>query len=135
MMRFGLLTERQLEILKLRGQGLTQEEIAKRLGTTRENVTIIERRALQNIKKARETLMALRNYGVAVNIIIPVGTHMVDIPRIIINKADEVNIKVKASFIKILEDLRFQAKNKIRKVKVIKPIYVQLMPNGEIIFE
>ena len=62
--------------------------------------------------------MALKNYGVAVNIVIPVGTHMVDIPRIIINKADEANIKVKASFIKILEDLRFKAKKKIRPMDI-----------------
>lgn len=43
--KYGLLTEEQYEILKLRIQGVTQKKIAEILKTSRENVAIVERRA------------------------------------------------------------------------------------------
>ncbi|MEM3073930.1 MAG: Tfx family DNA-binding protein, partial [Nitrososphaerales archaeon] len=96
--KIGLLTERQIEVLKLRAQGLTQEEVAKKLQTSRENVTILEKRAYQNIKLARETLAALKTFGISTSVVIKPGTHLVDIPRLILDKADEANIKVRANF-------------------------------------
>jgi Tfx family DNA-binding protein len=56
--RAGLLTDEQLNILGYRFDGLKQEEIARRLGTTRQNVSLIERRARGNIMKAEATLKA-----------------------------------------------------------------------------
>ena len=50
------LTERQIEVLELREQGLTQVDVAERLGTTDSNVSAIERAAEANIEKARATL-------------------------------------------------------------------------------
>ena len=43
--RLGLLTEEQLIVLGHRLDGLKQEDIAIKLGTTRQNVSLIERRA------------------------------------------------------------------------------------------
>lgn len=39
------LTERQVEVLELREQGQTQQEVADRLGTTDSNISAIERAA------------------------------------------------------------------------------------------
>jgi Tfx family DNA-binding protein len=133
--KIGLLTERQLEVLKLRAQGLTQEEVAKRLNTTRENVSILEKRAYQNIKLARETLTALKSFGIAVSVIIKPGTHLVDVPRIVLNKADEANIKVKANFTRIYDEIRFKASDKVKRTRVIRPITVKILPNGDFTVE
>ncbi|NHV97304.1 MAG: Tfx family DNA-binding protein [Thaumarchaeota archaeon] len=133
--KVGLLTERQIEVLKLRAQGLTQEEVAKRLNTTRENVSILEKRAYQNIKLARETLAALKSFGVAVSVVIKPGTHLVDVPRIILNKADEANIKVKANFTRIYDEIRFRAGDKVKRTRVIRPITVKILPNGDFTVE
>jgi Tfx family DNA-binding protein len=133
--KVGLLTERQIEVLKLRAQGLTQEEVAKRLNTTRENVSILEKRAYQNIKLARETLAALKSFGVAVSVVIKPGTHLVDVPRIILNKADEANIKVKANFTRIYDEIRFKAGDKVKRTRVIRPITVKILPNGDFTVE
>ena len=129
-MKSGLLTERQLEILKMRGQGLTQAEIAERFGTTRENISIIENRAHQNVRKAKKTLEDLKNLGISISVTIESGTHLVDIPRIILNKADETNIKVRTNFIKIFEDIKFKAADKVRRTRVVKPIIITMMPDG-----
>jgi Tfx family DNA-binding protein len=43
-------------VLRLRQSGLTQEDIARRIKTTRANVSLIEKRARENIDRSRETL-------------------------------------------------------------------------------
>jgi Tfx family DNA-binding protein len=133
--KVGLLTERQIEVLKLRSQGLTQEEVAKRLKTTRENISILEKRAYQNIKLARETLAALKNFGVAVTVTVKPGTHLVDIPRIILDKADEANIKVRANFTRIYDEIRFRASDKVKRSRVTRQITVKILPNGDFTVE
>ena len=52
----SFLTRRQIEELRLRYQGRTQQEIADIMDTTRPNVTKLERRAYQNIMMARRTI-------------------------------------------------------------------------------
>jgi Tfx family DNA-binding protein len=133
--KVGLLTVRQIEVLRMRGQGLTQEEVAKRLKTTRENVSILEKRANQNIKTARETLAAVKSFGTSVSISIKPGTHLVDIPRIILDKADEVNIKVRSNFTKIFEEIRFKTPGKVRRTKITQPITVKILPDGDLLVE
>jgi Tfx family DNA-binding protein len=53
------LTKRQIEVLKLRMKGLTQEQVADILKTSRENVANLENRAYVNIMRARITLKIL----------------------------------------------------------------------------
>ncbi|MEM3387275.1 MAG: Tfx family DNA-binding protein [Nitrososphaerales archaeon] len=133
--KMGLLTERQIEVLKLRAQGLTQEEVAKKLQTSRENVTILEKRAYQNIKLARETLAALKTFGISTSVVIKPGTHLVDIPRLILDKADEANIKVRANFTRIFDEIRFKASDKVKRSRVIRQIIVKILPNGDFTVE
>jgi Tfx family DNA-binding protein len=42
----SFLTKRQVMVLRLRQSGLTQEEIARRIKTTRANVSLIEKRPI-----------------------------------------------------------------------------------------
>ncbi|MFN3621851.1 MAG: Tfx family DNA-binding protein [Nitrososphaerales archaeon] len=133
--KMGLLTERQIEVLKLRAQGLTQEEVAKKLQTSRENVTILEKRAYQNIKIAKETLAALKTFGVSTTVVIKPGTHLVDVPRIILDKADEANIKVRANFTRIFDEIRFKASDKVKRSRVTRQITVKILPNGDFTVE
>ena len=50
------LTERQAEVLALRTDGLTQREIADRLGTSVANVSGVESSARRNVAAARFSL-------------------------------------------------------------------------------
>ena len=55
-MKDGLLTERQMEVLRYRKQGLTQQQIADIISTSKANVCTIEKSAMENIRRAKETL-------------------------------------------------------------------------------
>ena len=63
--RYGFLTERQMQILRLRKDGMKQGEIASRLGTTRQNIAILEGRAVKKIEEAAMTLQMLEAQGTA----------------------------------------------------------------------
>lgn len=52
----SLFNQKQWEILKLRARGLTQSETARRVGTSRANVSMIEWRAKKKLDRARGTL-------------------------------------------------------------------------------
>jgi Tfx family DNA-binding protein len=43
--KIGFLTERQYKVLELRVKGYKQDEVARMLGTTRENIAMIEKKA------------------------------------------------------------------------------------------
>ena len=47
-MKQGLLTDRQKEVLRYRKQGLTQQQIAEIIHTSKANVCTIEKAALEN---------------------------------------------------------------------------------------
>lgn len=127
----GILTERQIEVLKLRAEGYTQKRIAEQIGTTRENVVLLEARARLNIERARATLDGLKHQGLAVSVEIPRGTHLVDIPRIVLNRANRARIKLGANFTRIYEDIRFKAKDRVSGTRVTKPIAVTVFPDGD----
>jgi hypothetical protein len=127
----GLLTERQIEVLRLRALGYTQKRVAEQIGTTRENVVLIESRARMNVERARATLDSLKHEGLAVSVEIPKGTHLVDIPRIILNRSNRARIKLGANFTRIYEDIRFKAKHHVSGTRVVRPILVTVFPDGD----
>ena len=130
--RTGLLTEEQLIVLGLRLEGLKQEEIAKRLGTSRQNVSLIERRARRNLSKARLTLKAYRKLKTAATVELKPGTHLVDVPRMLVDAADEVGVKIKVDFALVYKELRYEAGSSIQRTRVIKPILLHILRDGKI---
>lgn len=123
------LTPRQLEILKLRQAGKTQEEIAGLLGTTRENISIAEKRARENVKKARRTLEAYERLT-AIEVDLKDIKDPVKIPRAIFTEADRRSIKVAHSATDILEMI-----NAYTEEHGKHPIKVFLMKSGNIRLE
>ncbi|MCD6084031.1 MAG: Tfx family DNA-binding protein [Desulfurococcales archaeon] len=128
--KYGLLTEKQYLVLKLRLQGLTQEEIAKMLNTTRENISIIERRARDNIRLAEETLNAYKELLAAGEVVIKPGTHLVEVPKLVISRADELGIKLRANFTMLYDEIRYGAGDCISGTRVEKPIKVLIFKDG-----
>jgi len=88
------LTEQQIRILRLRAKGLKQSEIAEILGTSRANVSILEKRALEKIEKAKNTLLLWEQINSKVAIDIKKGEDIFGVPDRLFRKADEVGIKV-----------------------------------------
>ena len=73
-MKDGLLTDRQMEVLRYRKQGLTQQQIADIISTSKANVCTIEKSAMENIRRAKETLEFLYTLDATHLCVIPNGT-------------------------------------------------------------
>ena len=131
----SLLTDRQIQVLRLRSRGLTQEETAKQIKTTRENVSILESRARRNITRARITMEILEDLGVAVRVVIKPETPVLEMSNIIIKRADNANVKIKIDCIDLLERIKMRARNKIKGKKVVEAISVIVLPYGDVIVE
>ena len=119
----------------MRRRGKSQTDVARQLKTTRENITMLEKRAWRNIDNAKATITALRTYGLSVPVAIRPGTHLVDIPRIVINRADKAHIPLQANFTRIYEDIRFKAKRSVRGTHVDQPLTIWIMPDGDFTVE
>lgn len=112
--------------------GLTQAEVAKRLHTTRENVTIIEHRAHQNLKAAKATLTALEELSGSEELVIPSGVSIFEATSMILRRADVLRIKMKLNADSILAALRGKRKGRIRGHHLIATIRVRIDPDGSL---
>jgi len=105
-MKDGLLTDRQMEVLRYRKQGLTQQQIADIISTSKANVCTIEKSAMENIRRAKETLEFLYTLDATHLCIIPNGTDLFEVPAIIFGEAEKINIKVKYDTISLINRIR-----------------------------
>jgi len=98
----SFLTEQQIKILRLRAKGLKQSEIAEMLGTSRANISILERRALEKIEKARNTLLLWEQINSRISLDVKAGEDIFTVPERLFRKADELGIKVPYSTAEIV---------------------------------
>ena len=129
----GFLTPQQYTVLTLRIEGKSQEETAQQLGTTRQNISLIERRAQQNIEKAEETIRAYKELMKATSIIINPDTHLIDVPRLVVDASDAAGVRLRADFTRIYNEFKFVVPGNVDRTKVIKPIKVLILKDGDII--
>ena len=116
--------------MSLRSSGLTQAQVAKRLSTTRENVTILEHRAHENLKAAKATLVAIEELSGSKELVIPSGTSIFEATAMILRKADVLRIKVKMNADSILASLRARRKERIRGHHLRAALRVKIEPDG-----
>ena len=127
-----VLTQRQWHVIRLRSTGITQAQVAKRLRTTRENVTILERRAHENLKAARATLAAVEELSSSNELIIPSGASIFEATSMILRRADVLRIKVRMNADSILASLRGRRRGRIRGHHFIAAIRVKIEPDGSL---
>ena len=130
--RGTILTRRQWQVMQLRAKGLTQAQVAKRLRTTRENVTILEHRAHHNVKAARATLAALEQLSKSNEVIIPSGTSVFEATSMILLRGDILRIKLKRNADSLLAMLRSKCKGKIRGHHLTSTISLSIRNDGNI---
>ncbi|ASJ02397.1 transcriptional regulator [Thermococcus profundus] len=98
----SFLTDQQVRILRLRAKGLRQSEIAELLGTSRANISILEKRALEKVEKARNTLLIWEQINARLSVEVREGEDIFDVPERLFKKADELGIKVPYSTAEII---------------------------------
>ncbi len=135
MRRWGLLTEKQLKVLQLRRKGLSYREIAKLFKTSEENIYILEKRALTNIRKARETIEALKLMDMAVELKIPRGVKLSELPSRIYRVADGHGIKLNFNYVELLKEVADKVGEKLGDKMVLEDIMVYIFWDGSMIVE
>lgn len=131
----GFLTERQIQVLRLRRRGMSQEEIAEILGTSRANVSILERRAMQNIDRALETLKQWKMVQAPIAVRVPEGTDLFALPGVIFREADARGIKLPVNSIDILAGLKTIAPHLTKRRLIERSVEIYITENGEIYVE
>ena len=128
------LTARQWEIIRWRTEGFTQHDVAKKLGTTRENVSIIEHRAWSKINAAKATLAALKQMDATNQVLIPSGTSVYEAIGMIILRADILGVKLLNSSDDILAAFRSKCRKKIRGHHLISVVRLEISSCGRLCF-
>jgi hypothetical protein len=111
---------------------LTQAEVAKRLRTSRENVTIIEHRAHENLRAAKATLAAVEELSGSRELVIPSGVSVFEATSMILQRADVLRTKVKMNADSILAALRTRRKGRIRGHHLIAAVRVGIDSDGSL---
>jgi Tfx family DNA-binding protein len=106
--------------------------VAKRLRTTRENVTILERRASENLKAAKATIAAMEALSGSRELVIPSGVSVFEATSMILRRADVLRTKVKMNADAILATLRARHKGRIRGHHLIAAVRVKIEPDGSL---
>lgn len=107
------LTDKQIEILRMKKKGMSQADIARQMKTTRGNICIIENTALKNIEKAKNTIKFYRAMESPIWLTIPVGTDLYDIPGKVFKAADRKHIKISVDSAMVIVKLKTEAQDKI----------------------
>ena len=127
-----LLTERQIEVLRMKKKGMTQAEIARKMKTTRGNICIIESTALKNIEKAKNTLKFYRAMEAPVWVTVAAGTDLYDVPGLIFKEADRKKIKIVIDMAMVIVKLKTEATDRIHGRVTVGEIDISVDEQGNL---
>jgi Tfx family DNA-binding protein len=133
-MKDGLLTDRQKEVLRYRKQGLTQQQIADIIQTSKANVCTIEKSAMENIRRARETLDFLYTLDATHLCTIDAGMDLLNVAPFIYQEAEKLGIKVKYDTIALINKVRETTPERFRARYIREPIEVYINEEGDLYF-
>jgi len=126
------LTERQVEVLELRERGLTQREVAERLGTTASNVSRVESAAERNIRKARRTLEVARLVRAPVTVEVVPGTAFEELVDTVYERADDAGLKLEYCVPELYSHLYTHLEAVAEGNEIRAPVEVGLTTDGDV---
>jgi HTH-type transcriptional regulator, fmd operon transcriptional regulator len=133
-MKEGLLTDRQKEVLRYRKQGLTQQQIADIIDTSKANVCTIEKSAMENIRRAKDTLDFLYTLDATHLCTIQAGTDLLEVAPFVYKEAEKLGIKVKYDTISLINKIRDSTPERFKSRHVRENIEVYINEEGELYF-
>jgi len=122
-------------VLQLRATGLTQNQVAKKLRTSRENISIIEHRAHANVRAAKATIAAIEQLSESRELIIPSGASIFEAVSMVLLRADMLRTKLRVSADSILAMIRSKCKGRIRGHHLTATIRIRISEDGTISIE
>jgi Tfx family DNA-binding protein len=133
-MKDSLLTERQKEVLRYRKKGLTQQQIADIIGTSKANVCTIEKAALENIRRSKETLEFLYTLDATHLTTIKAGTDLLDAAKSIYSESENLGIKVKSDTISLINQMRDSNPERFKARHIREDVEVYINDDGDLYF-
>jgi len=129
------LTDRQMHVLRLRNDGHSQEEIALKFGTTKQNISAIEKMARKNIERAENTIKFIKTLEAPVWFDVAEGTRLEDIVGMVYSNADTVGrgVHVQYDGIALASRIRDLAKSRIRHRVAIVDFGIGITMSGDIL--
>ncbi|KUK68044.1 MAG: DNA binding protein, Tfx family [Methanomicrobiales archaeon 53_19] len=135
LMKDGLLTERQKEVLRYRKQGMTQQQIADLINTSKANVCTIEKSATENIRRARETLDFVNTLDAKELCTITAEEDLLDAINTIYEEAERRGIKVRYDTVSLINRVKAANPDKIHARYIQSTIQVFINDKGDLFFE
>jgi len=131
----SFLTPRQIRVLQMRLAGHSQQEVADSLGTTRSNISILEKRAHQNISRARRTLEQWMMLQAPISLEAKAGTDVFELPAMIFAAADQKNIRLPVTSLDIVVQLRRRAPRLFHRRVLLQDARIFATEEGELLVE
>lgn len=128
-----ILTRRQMEVLKLRNEGYTQAEIAKKMGKTKQNISTIEKMAWINVKKAENTIKFVKLLEAPIWFSVEGSINLDEVVRKIYSEADSTRIHMAYDSLSLATKIREELMDKIKHRLVIRGFEIGITKEGEII--
>jgi Tfx family DNA-binding protein len=128
----SFLTERQREIMRMRRNNMKKSEIAKILNITRQDVTILEKRAMINIEKAFNTIQMAYEEGLSVRVAIGKDTQILDAIKEILEAGNRKNIKIRSSIPEIFTLLKICHGTNIKNGIIQEGTEISILPDGKL---
>ncbi|KAF5433567.1 hypothetical protein C5S35_02725 [Candidatus Methanophagaceae archaeon] len=127
------LTERQMEVLRLRNEGYSQAEIAQKFGKTKQNISTIEKMAWSNVKKAENTLKFVKLLEAPIWFSVAENTDLDEIVGRIFSEADKAKIHMAYDRLSLAMKIREEARDKIKHRLILKGFEIGINKAGEMI--
>jgi len=131
----SFLTDRQIMVLQMRLSGLSQQEVADRLGTTRSNISILEKRAHQNIARAERTLQQWLMLRAPISLQAGAGTDVFELPKMIFAAADEKHMRLPITSLDVVVQLQRKAPRLFKKRALERDARIFVTEEGEVLVE
>ncbi len=128
----GVLTRRQAEVLAFRERGISQADIAERLGTSRANVSSVEASARDNVAKARETVAFAEALSAPVQVTVEAGTDLYDVPNMVYSACDDAGVKVNRTAPEVMRLVGDAAGDAVHGRAVRRDITISVTSDGTV---
>ncbi|RBQ24687.1 MAG: DNA-binding protein Tfx [Methanocorpusculum sp. MCE] len=125
-----LLTDRQKMVIQFRKEGMTQQEIADELKTTRSNISLIEKAANDNIRLAKEALDYIYSLEATLVCTLSAGSELTQEIFLIYKAARQTGIKVQYDTGALLSRILTAVPEKISDGTIREDINVYLNLTG-----
>jgi Tfx family DNA-binding protein len=133
-MKEGLLTDRQKEVLRYRKSGMTQQQVADIIHTSKANVCTIEKSAMENIQHAKDTLYFFHTLDARHLCTLKAGSDLFDSVPIIFEEAGKIGISMTTDSMNLINRLRTEIPKRIHGRLIRQDIEVFLRNDGKIEF-